>query len=82
VFKKSGVWDSKTQAEKDVRHMREEHVTPEDVGRMAAKAHVKSVVMTHLGPSVDPDSEYPAYIEQAKKFYSGPITLAKDLMKF
>jgi len=84
VFKKNGVWDSKTQAEKDgfLRHMHEEHVTPEDIGKMAAKAGVKAVVMTHLGPSVDPKTEYPAYVEEAKKFYSGPITVATDLMKF
>ena len=84
VFKKNGVWDSKTQAEKDgfLRHMHEEHVTPEDIGKMAAEAHVKSVVMTHLGPSVDPNAEYPAYVEEAKKFYPGPIILANDLMKF
>jgi len=29
-----------------VKHMKEEHVTPEDVGRMAATAGVKTVVMT------------------------------------
>ena len=45
--------------------MREEHLTPEDVGKMAAKAGVKA-----------------RYIDVAKKFYAGPITLAKDLMKF
>jgi ribonuclease BN (tRNA processing enzyme) len=84
VFKKNGVWESKTQVEKDgfLRHMHEEHVTPADIGKMAAKAGVKSVVMTHLGPSVDPKTEYPAYVEEAKKFYSGPITVATDLMKF
>jgi len=84
LFKKNGVWDSKTQAEKDgfIRHMHEEHVTPEDVGKMAAKAGVKAVVMTHLGPSVDPKDDFERYIGEAKKYYSGPIMLAKDLMKF
>ena len=40
------------------------------------------VVMTHLGPSTNPDEEYQRYVDEAKKYYSGPITLAKDLMKF
>ena len=65
-----------------LRHMHEEHVTPEDIGKMAAKAGVKAVVMTHLGPSINPDEEYQRYVDEAKKYYSGPITLAKDLMKF
>jgi ribonuclease BN (tRNA processing enzyme) len=84
VFKKNNGWNIKTPEEKEgfLRHMHEEHVTPEDVGKMATAAGVKAVIMTHLGPSVDPDHEYPGYVDEAKKFYSGPITLAKDLMKF
>ena len=84
VLKKNGVWQAKTPGEQDgfVRHMHEEHMTPEDVGKIAAKAGVKAVVMTHLGPTVDPNDDYHRFIETAKKYYSGPITLAKDLMKF
>jgi len=62
--------------------MKEEHVTPEDVGRMAAKAGVKSVVLTHLSPTVDPEDDYKRYADGVKTFFSGPILLAKDLMKF
>jgi ribonuclease BN (tRNA processing enzyme) len=61
-----------------LRHIHEEHVTPGDVGKMAAKAGVKAVVMTHIGPSIDPKR----YIDEAKNFFSGPIILAKDLMRF
>jgi ribonuclease BN (tRNA processing enzyme) len=84
VFKKIGIWQAKTPSEQEgfLRHMHEEHVTPEDIGKMAAKAGVKAVVMTHLGPSTNPDEEYQRYVDEAKKYYSGPITLAKDLMKF
>jgi ribonuclease BN (tRNA processing enzyme) len=84
LFKKSGIWQAKTADEQAgfLRHMHEEHVTPEDIGKMAAKANVKAVVMTHLGPSTNPDEEYQGYVDEAKKYYSGPITLAKDLMKF
>ena len=62
--------------------MHEEHVTPEDIGKMAAKAGVKSVVMSHLGPSFDPNDDYHRYVDEAKKYDPGPITIAKDLMKF
>lgn len=84
LFKKSGAWQAKTPAEQEgfLRHMHEEHVTPEDIGKMAAKAGVKAVVMTHLGPTANPNDDYQRYVDGAKKYYSGPITLAKDLMKF
>jgi hypothetical protein len=35
-----------------------------------------------LSPTIDPNDDYQRYVDEAKKFYSGPITLAKDLMKF
>jgi ribonuclease BN (tRNA processing enzyme) len=84
MYKKNDIWQSKTPEEQQgfLRHMHEEHVTPEDIGRMAAKADVKAVVMSHLGPSLYPNDDYQRFIDAAKKYYSGPITLAKDLMKF
>jgi ribonuclease BN (tRNA processing enzyme) len=84
LFKRNGAWQAKTPAEQEgfIRHMHEEHVTPQDVGKMAQKAGVKAVVMTHLGPTVDPNEDYQHYRSAAQKFYSGPITVAKDLMKF
>ncbi len=84
LFKKNGAWQAKTPAEQEgfVRHMHEEHVTPEDIGKMAAKAGVKAVVMTHLGPTINANDDYQRYVDEAKKYYAGPIVLAKDLMKF
>ncbi len=84
LFKKNGAWQAKTPAEQEgfLRHMHEEHVTPTDIGRMAAKAGVKAVVMTHLGPSINSNDDYRRFVDEAKKYYSGPITIAKDLMKF
>jgi len=84
LFKRNGVWQSKTKEEQDgfVRHMHEEHLTPEDVGKMAATAGVKTVVMTHLGPTIDPNDSYRRYVDGAKKYFAGRIVLAKDLMKF
>jgi ribonuclease BN (tRNA processing enzyme) len=84
VFKRTGAWQVKTPDEQAgwIRHMHEEHVTPEDVGRMAAKAGVKSVVLTHLSPTVDPEDDYKRYSDGVKKVYTGPIAVAKDLAKF
>jgi ribonuclease BN (tRNA processing enzyme) len=84
LYKKTGIWQSKTRAEQEglMRHLREEHVTPEDIGKMAAKAAVKAVIMTHIGPTIDPHDDYQRYVDAAKKYYPGPIMIAKDLMKF
>ena len=84
VMKRSGAWQAKTADEQQgwIRHMREEHVTPEDVGRMATAARVKTVVLTHLSPTVDPKDDFRRYADGAKKFYSGSVLLAKDLMAF
>ena len=69
LFKKSGVWQDKTPAEQVgwLRHMHEEHVTPEDVGKMAAKAGVKAVVMSHLGRSAEPKDDYQRYIDYTQR---------------
>jgi len=84
VLKKNGNWQTKSAAEQAgwIQHMRQEHVTPEDVGRMAAAAGVKTVVLTHLSPSVDPKDDFQRYVDGAKKFFPGPVLLAKDLMQF
>jgi ribonuclease BN (tRNA processing enzyme) len=84
VLKKNGNWQTKTPAEQEgwIRHMNDEHVTPEQVGRMAAAAGVKTVVMTHFSPTVDPKDDYKRYVDGARKFFSGSILLAKDLMPF
>ena len=42
-----------------MRHMREEHTTAEDVGRLAKAAGVKQLVLNHIIPGQDePDSVY------------------------
>jgi ribonuclease BN (tRNA processing enzyme) len=60
----------------------EEHVTPEEVGRMAARAAVKAVVLTHLPATADPKDDYQRFIEQVQKQFSGPVHIANDLMEF
>jgi ribonuclease BN (tRNA processing enzyme) len=84
LFKRRGLWDVKSPAEQEgfIRHMREEHVTPEEVGRMATAAGIKTVVMTHFSPTPDPNDTYQRYADEAKKFFSGEIMVAKDLSRF
>jgi ribonuclease BN (tRNA processing enzyme) len=84
LYKRNGTWQEKTPGEQEgfLRHMHEEHVTPEDIGKMATKAGVKAVILSHYGPSLSPDDDFQRLVDETKKFYSGPVTLAKDLMKF
>ncbi len=53
------------------------HLTPSEAGEIATKANVKQLLLTHFYPECDKvDIEL-----QCRKTYSGPLFLAKDLMK-
>jgi ribonuclease BN (tRNA processing enzyme) len=79
---KAGRWQQRTPEEQKslIRHHIEEHLLPEDLGKMAARASVRTVVMTHLQPA--PNDDYSRYINEVKKHYSGQVLIAKDLMEF
>src|SRR5262249_28747823 len=81
--KRDGRWQamSPEQQEGNLRHLRDEHLTPEDVGKMAAAAGVKSVVLSHLGPRPGTD-DYTPWAEEVKKHFSGQVLIAKDLVEF
>jgi ribonuclease BN (tRNA processing enzyme) len=81
---KSGRWQLRTPEEQasSIRHQKEEHLAPEEVGKMATSAGVKTVVLTHLPATADPKDEYQRFGEQVKKHFSGQVLIAKDLMEF
>jgi len=58
-------------------HMRADHSAVEDVGRIAAEAGVKTLVISHLIPDIDNDDTWRA---AAAKAFKGEIIVAKDLM--
>jgi ribonuclease BN (tRNA processing enzyme) len=84
LSKRSGAWQKRTAAEREgmVRHLKRAHLSPEEIGKMATRAGVKSVVLTHLVPTVDPHDDYQRYLDTVKKFYAGPVFIAQDLMRF
>ena len=84
VFKRTGAWQVKTEDEQKgwIRHMQDEHVSPRYVGEMAQKAGIKTIIMTHLSPSLDPKDDYQRLADEAKKYFSGQVVVAKDLMQF
>lgn len=52
------------------------HLTPSYAGRIAARANVKKLVLTHFYP----ECETVDIVQQCRKTYSGPLILAKDLL--
>ncbi len=79
---KSGQWQLMTSAEQDriKQQMTQGHMSTEDIGKMAARARVKTVVLTHL--TSKPDNDYTSWANEVKNHFSGEVLVAKDLMEF
>ena len=63
-------------------HLTRHHLTPEEVGRMAAAARVKSVVLTHLSPGMDDERDTSGYVDGVRRLYRGPVHAASDEERF
>ena len=79
----SGVWQAMTPAEQDgiVRQATEGHLSLADVGIMATRARVKTVVLTHLTSRAG-TNDYSAWAAQVKTHFPGEVIAASDLMEF
>ncbi|HEU4623204.1 MAG TPA: MBL fold metallo-hydrolase, partial [Steroidobacteraceae bacterium] len=77
--RRDGAYSRPGQREALLTHLRTEHTSPEEVGRVAHEAGVKMVVLTHLvtGGRSGQDAKY---IAAVKEHYSGPVVVAHDLM--
>jgi len=62
-------------------HMAREHLSPEEIGKMAAAAGVKQVVLYHLviGNSADAARRLE---DGVHRYFKGPVTVGKDLLSF
>jgi ribonuclease BN (tRNA processing enzyme) len=56
------------------------HTEAVDVGRIAALADVKHLVLSHFVPSYDPTLTDDDWIDPVRRHYSGTLTLGKDLL--
>jgi ribonuclease BN (tRNA processing enzyme) len=79
---KSGQWQVMTPDEQAriKRQMAEGHLSTDDVGTMATRAGVKTVVLTHLTWKADDD--YSTWANEVQKHFAGPVLIAKDLKEF
>jgi ribonuclease BN (tRNA processing enzyme) len=57
------------------------HTTAEQVGRVAAAAGVKQLVLSHFVPAEDPTVPDEEWIAPARRHFSGPIVVGRDLME-
>jgi ribonuclease BN (tRNA processing enzyme) len=62
-------------------HLLASHTSTEDVGRIAAQAQVKTLVLSHLVPGDDPSITDEQWTEGVRKYFKGPIIVGKDLME-
>ncbi len=78
----SGQWQAMTPDEQAgiKRQMTQGHLSPEIIGQMAARADVKTVVLTHL--TAKADNDYTPWVNEVKKYFRGQVLVAKDLMEF
>ncbi len=61
------------------RHLRDSHTPLDDVGRIAAEANVKTLVLSHLVPSDGVADE--VWRDGAKAHFKGEIVVGRDLME-
>jgi len=62
-------------------HLLASHTVPEDVGKIAAQAGVKTLVLSHFVPGDDPSITDEQWAEGVRKHYAGRIVVGKDLME-
>ena len=81
-MREGGRWQAMSPAEQAgiTRQMTQGHMTLDEIGELAARANVKAVVLSHLTHKRDGD--YTSWAEEVKKYFSGQVLVAKDLMEF
>jgi len=62
-------------------HLLASHITTDDLGRLAAEAGVKTLVLSHLVPSDDPSITDALWTEGVRRHYGGPIVVGQDLLE-
>jgi ribonuclease BN (tRNA processing enzyme) len=62
--------------------MSKNHLTPANIGQLAARAAVKTVVLTHFVPAAEDQPDASGYTEGIAVSFKGPVLLAHDLARF
>src|SRR5258708_82229 len=62
-------------------HLLASHIVTEDLGKLAAAAGVKTLVLTHFVPPDDNSITDDMWMEGVRKHYKGEIVVGRDLME-
>jgi ribonuclease BN (tRNA processing enzyme) len=62
-------------------HLIASHTLPEDVGKIAAQAGVKTLVLSHFVPGDDASITDEQWAEGVRKHFNGKVVVGKDLME-
>ena len=62
-----------------VAHLSKHHLTPTQVGELAARSGAKRVVLTHLVAGRIAAADVERYLGEIRRHYAGPVSLARDL---
>ena len=65
-----------------VAHLTQHHLTPVQVGELASRAQVRSLVITHLGAGRVAPEVQQGFLRDINRNYSGVVTVASDLDRF
>ena len=78
-----GRWQAMTPAEQAgiMRQATQGHMSLDAIWKMATRANVKTLVLSHLTQRFGTD-DYTPWAEEIKKHFSGEVLIAKDLMEF
>jgi ribonuclease BN (tRNA processing enzyme) len=68
-------------ADRLIGHIVDSHTTTEDVGRIAKRAGVKKLVLTHLVPVDDPSITDEMWTGPARSQFDGEIVVGRDLLE-
>lgn len=73
---------SESQLRPSIRHMLEQHLSPEEVGKLAAKAGVKLVVLSHIAPGDAGSKNSLLYTTGIRRYFKGAVAVGNDLDQF
>jgi len=78
-----GRWQAMTPAEQIgiMQQATQGHMSLEAIGNTAAQAKVKTVVLSHLTTRLGLD-DYTPWADEVRKYFSGAVVIANDLMEF
>ncbi len=73
---------SADQRQELVAHLSQHHLSPLQVGELAARAEAKALVITHLVPGRMEAAEQARYMNDIRLSFQGPVTIATDLGEY